>query len=97
MSSKTEITKIEYERPWDISEYRVTYIDDGKEYTEVEFDANRSKLEQYMKSNGKTYDVFVYLIILLIVIFQIVFPIICLILLIKEIKKNKRENENAKR
>lgn len=84
-----EIIKIEYERPWDICEYEVTYFENGEEKTKLGSDTGRSDLETYIKENGKTYDNLVYSVVGLIVIFQIVFPIMCLIWLIKEIKKGK--------
>lgn len=89
---EAKITKIKYERPWDICEYEITYIENEEEKVIDEADTQRSELEQYIIHYGKNYDKFVLLGVLFIVIFQIVFPIICLKWLIKEIRKNKKEN-----
>ena len=90
---EAKITKIKYERTWDICEYEITYVENGEEKVIDEADTERSELEQYIIHYGKNYDKFILLGVLFIVIFQIVFPIICLVWLIKEIKKNKRERE----
>ena len=95
---EAKIIKIKYERPWDICEYEITYIENEEEKVIDEADTKRSELEQYIIHYGKNYDEFIFLGVFLIVIFQIVFPIVCLIWLIKEIKKNKKENkEKGKR
>lgn len=91
---ETKIIKIKYERPWDICEYEITYIENEEEKVIDVADTERSELEQYIIHYGKNYDELILLGVFLIVIFQIVFPIICLRILIKEIKKNKKENKN---
>lgn len=91
---ETKIIKIKYERPWDICEYEITYIENEEEKVVDVADTERSELEQYIIHYGKNYDELILLGVFLIVIFQIVFPIICLVWLIKEIKRNKKEKKN---
>ena len=91
---ETKIIKIKYERPWDICEYEITYIENEEEKVIDVADTERSELEQYIIHYGKNYDELILLGVFLIVIFQIVFPIICLVWLIKEIKRNKKEKKN---
>lgn len=86
-----KIIKIKYERPWDICEYEITYIENGEEQVVDEADTERSELEQYIIHYGKNYDKYILLVVLLILIFQVAFPIICFVLLIKEIKKGKKD------
>lgn len=86
--------KIKYERPWDICEYEITYIENEEEKVIDVADTERSELEQYIIHYGKNYDELILLGVFLIVTFQIVFPIICLVWLIKEIKRNKKEKKN---
>ena len=92
LSENSEITKIEFDRIFDASKYKITYNENGEEkVVERTIDSDRINLDQYMKQYGKTNNFAVYSVILLIVIFQIGFPIFCLILLIKEIKRYKNE------
>lgn len=92
LPESSEITKIEFDRIFDASKYKVTYNENGEEkVVERTIDSDGINLDQYMKKYGKTNNFAVYSAILLIVIFQIGFPIFCLIFLIKEIKRYKNE------
>ena len=92
LPESSEITKIEFDRIFDASKYKITYNENGEEQViERTIDSDGINLDQYMKQYGKTNNFAVYVVILLIVIFQIVFPVFCLILLIKEIKRYKNE------
>lgn len=92
LPESSEINKIEFDRIFDASKYKITYNENGEEQViERTIDSDGINLDQYMKQYGKTNNFAVYVVILLIVIFQIVFPVFCLILLIKEIKRYKNE------
>jgi len=92
LPESSEINKIEFDRIFDASKYKITYNENGEEKViERTIDSDGINLDQYMKQYGKTNNFAVYVVILLIVIFQIVFPVFCLILLIKEIKRYKNE------
>ena len=92
LPENSEINKIEFDRIFDASKYKITYNENGEEKViERTIDSDGINLDQYMKQYGKTNNFAVYVVILLIVIFQIVFPVFCLILLIKEIKRYKNE------
>ena len=85
LPENSEINKIEFDRIFDASKYKVTYNENGEEKViERTIDSDGIKLDQYMKQYGKTNNFFVYGVIFLIVIFQVVFPVFCLIFLIKE-------------
>ena len=87
---EAKILKIKYERPWDICEYEITYIENGIEKTVDAADTKRSELEQYIINCGKNYDKYIFLVVFLIAVFQIGFPIYCLFLLVKEIRKKEK-------
>ena len=90
LPENSEITKIEFDRIFDSSKYKITYNENGEEkVVERTIDSDGINLDQYMKQYGKTNNFAVYSVILLIVIFQIGFPLVCLIALIKEVKNIK--------
>ena len=90
LPENSEITKIEFDRIFDSSKYKITYNENGEEkVVERTIDSDGINLDQYMKQYGKTNNFAVYVVICLIVIFQISFPLVCLIALIKEVKNIK--------
>ena len=90
ISEEAKISKINYERLWDICNYEITYEENGTEKTIAAADTKRSELEQYIINCGKNYNKYIYLVVFLIAVFQIGFPTYCLALLIKEIKKKDK-------
>ena len=94
LPKEVQIIKVEFERVFDASHYKVTYLENGEEKVrEEQKDADGIQLDQYMKQYGKTNDNIVFFIVLVIVLFQILLPIICLRMLIKEVKENKNSKK----
>ena len=92
LPENSEITKLEFDRIFDASKYKVTYSQNGEEKViEKTIDSDGIELDQYMREYGKTNNFIVNLIVFIIVIFQIGFPVFCLIFLIKEVKRYKNE------
>ena len=92
LPENSEITKLEFDRIFDASKYKVTYSQNGEEKViEKTIDSDGIELDQYMREYGKTNNSIVNLIVFIIVIFQIGFPVFCLIFLIKEVKRYKNE------
>ena len=92
LPENSEITKLEFDRIFDASKYKVTYSQNGEEKViEKTIDSDGIELDQYMREYGKTNNFIVNLVVFIIVIFQIGFPVFCLIFLIKEVKRYKNE------
>lgn len=92
LPENSEITKLEFDRVFDASKYKVTFKENEEEKViERTIDSDGIELDQYMREYGKTNNFIVNLIVFIIVIFQIGFPAFCLIFLIKEVKRYKNE------
>ena len=93
LPENSEISKIEFDRVFDASKYKVTFKENEEEKViERTIDSDGIELDQYMREYGKTNNFIVNLIVFIIVIFQIGFPAFCLIFLIKEVKRYKNES-----
>ncbi len=85
-----EITKVIFQRIWDGSNYKVTYLYNGENIEKESYiDADGIELDQYMNENAKCKDIYYMPIPIIIFIIQILLPATVLINLIKSIKKNK--------
>lgn len=92
LPENSEITKLEFDRVFDASKYKVTFKENEEEKViERTIDSDGIELDQYMREYGKTNNFIVNLVVFIIVIFQIGFPVFCLIFLIKEVKRYKNE------
>lgn len=83
-----EITKVVFQRIWDGSNYKITYIYDGKSVEKESYiDSDGIKLDQFMKENAKCKDIYYMPIPIIIFIIQILLPVTVFINLIKSIKE----------
>lgn len=81
-----KIIEIKFQRVWDASEYKVTYLENNQRKVEESYrDADGIRLDQYIKANGKSSNTKVLVITILIILIPMMIPAFFLRRLIKAI------------
>lgn len=87
--NNAKIIEIKFQRVWDASEYKVTYLENNQKKVEESYrDADGIQLDQYIKANGKSSNTKVLAITILIILIPMMMPAFFLIRLIKVITKD---------
>lgn len=81
-----KIIEIKFQRVWDASEYKVTYLENNQRKVEESYrNADGIRLDQYIKANGKSSNTKVLVITILIILIPMMIPAFFLRRLIKAI------------
>lgn len=87
--NNAKIIEIKFQRVWDASEYKVTYLENNQKKVEESYrDADGIQLDQYIKANGKSSNTKVLVITILIILIPMMVPAFFLRRLIKAITED---------